>query len=401
MRIEMAVGTTPWPIAIPDERLLALPAEPAPAIADVRAAVQAAMESPFRLDFPLRRAMTPDDRVALVVDERLPRLGELVVGVLQYLGSVGIGPEAVTLITPSGSTSSDWLEDLPDEFADVHTEAHQPGERKLMSYLAATKQGRRIYLNRTLVDADQIVSICGRRYDPLLGYAGCEGSLYPVLSDTDTRHVLGELLTLEPPTPKPNASRAEAAEIAWLLGSPMFVQVIEGPGEVITDVVAGLIDSSAEGVRLQDARWRSSIPAAADMVLATIGRHTHQPDFGVLAQAAANAARAVRADGIIVLLSDLDVPLGPGMELLRQCENFSLALKLAADKRPVDRPAVFQWIGAATHARIFLASGLRPELVEEIFATPILSPGEVQRLVDGGGTCLYLPDAEKRLVEVA
>jgi hypothetical protein len=39
--------------------------------------------------------------------------------------------------------------------------------------------------------------------------------------------------------------------------------------------------------------------------------------------------------------------------------------------------------------------------VEELFATPLHTAREVQRLIDAGGTCLFLPDAHRILAVVA
>ena len=36
-------------------------------------------------------------------------------------------------------------------------QVHDPADRKKLSYLATTRQGRRIYLNRSAVDADQLI----------------------------------------------------------------------------------------------------------------------------------------------------------------------------------------------------------------------------------------------------
>jgi nickel-dependent lactate racemase len=344
--------------------------------------------------------LTPDDRIALVIDDRLPKLGEMVAGVLEYLAIAGIGPEQVTIIAPPGSEATEWIDELPDEFADVHTETHQPRDRKQLSYLATTKKGRRIYFNRTLVDADQIVSISARRYDPQFGYAGCEGILYPALADTEVRQALCDRLSMEPPSVAADGIRAEAHEVAMLLGMSIYMQVIEAPCDEIAHLCAGLIDSSADGMRLLDQRWRFSIPEPVDVVVAGLSGNRSRHDFAVLARAAAAASRGVKTGGAILLLSDAEPTLGPGMELLQESDNSGDALEVLLKRKPADLPAAFQWASAAANARIFLASGLRPELVEEIFAVPILSPAEAQRLVAHAGKCLFLPDADKSLVVV-
>jgi len=230
--IELPVGASCWTLEVPDGSLVnlesrLLPGEP---IADLRAAVRDALEHPLHFGHPLRRAVTPDDRIALVIDDRLPKLGEMVGGALEYLVVAGIGPEQVTIIIPPGSDSTEWIDELPDEFADVRTENHQPGDRKQLSYLATTKKGRRIYLNRTLVDADQIVSIAGRRYDPQLGYFGCESILYPALADSEARQALSGRLTMDVPSSAVHGIRAEVEEVASLLGTAIYLQVIESWG---------------------------------------------------------------------------------------------------------------------------------------------------------------------------
>src|SRR4051812_19326324 len=234
--VEFTVGRSRWSLSVRDADLIPFPEAPPARVRDARTAVVEALERPTRFE-PLRRALTPDDRIALVVDESLPHLAELIAGVLEYLAGAGIPPAAVTAISPPGS-SQDWVNDLPETMADLQTEVHQPTDRRRLSYLAATKDGRRIYLNRTLVDADQAIVLTGRGYDPLLGYSGGEGSVYPVLADTDTVRSLVPKLSPQEAPDRPRPTQVEAHEVAWLLGSPFFVQVIEGHADDIAMVVA-------------------------------------------------------------------------------------------------------------------------------------------------------------------
>src|SRR5262249_7774663 len=149
-------------------------------------------------------------------------------------------------------------------------EVHDPADRQHLSYLATTRNGRRLYLNRTAVDADQLVVLAHRGYDPLLGYAGAEGALYPALSDEATRQEMRGRRSLAAPGSKPWPARQGAAEVAWLLGAPFLVQVIEGAGEDLVHVVAGLAETSGEGQRLLDLQWRVTVDQLADTVVASI-----------------------------------------------------------------------------------------------------------------------------------
>ena len=217
---------------------------PVPPLAHLAAVVRAAVEAP--LGFPaLRRALTPDDHVAVVIDESLPHLGQLLAPLLEHISSAGVAPEAITLVSTKPAADQGWLEDLPDAFEEVRIEVHDPKERKDLAYLATTRRGRRIYLNRTVVDADQLVVLGRPDVDPLFRRGGA-GLLYPALGD---EAACDELATLRNGA---QALRQEAAEIAWLLGAPFLVQVVEGMGDNLAHVITGPVDTSDEGVRLYE-----------------------------------------------------------------------------------------------------------------------------------------------------
>jgi nickel-dependent lactate racemase len=370
-------------------------ADPGPP-ADPAAAVRAALETP--VGFPaLRRALTPDDHVTVVVDERLPHLAELLTPLLEHLSQAQVRAESVTLLCPPSASAQPWVDDLPDAFQEVTVEVHDPSDRKHLSYLATTRQGRRLYLNRSAVDADQLVVLARRGYDPLLGYSGSEGALYPALSDEATRREVCDRLSMAAPGDKPWPVRREAAEVAWLLGAPFVVQVIEGWGDDLAEVIGGVAESGEEGQRLLDARWRVRVDRPADTVVVSLSGDPARHDFADLARALGCAARVVKPNGRIVLLSEAGPDLGPGAELLRQAEDPAGALKLLHHHKPPEMAALFQWASAAQRAALFLLSRLPGETAEELFTTPLDHAGQVQRLVGSSGSCLFLSDAHKTL----
>jgi nickel-dependent lactate racemase len=398
--VELQVGRDVWALAVPPEkaavlRRAAIPPVPA---TGPREQVRAALEAPFGFE-PLRRALTPDDRVTVVLDADLPHAAELLSGVLDHLGTAGIGPAAVTVVTPPNSRQ-DWIDELPDEFADVTAETHDPVDRTKLAYLATTKAGRRVYLNRTLVEADFIILLTGRGYDPLTGYAGAEAAVFPTLADDEAKAGFAGQFSSDAPGNKPNELRAEAGEIAWLLGTPFLVQVILGAGGTVQDVIAGLLDSGAEGIRRQDARWGSSVADQPDTVIASVSGEPGRVSFLDLAKAAACAARVVRKGGRVAVLTDAAPTLGEGAELLRRMDGPKGAYKQLEKAKPDDWAACFLWAFAAKHANIFLASGYPDEVAEELFATPIRTPSEVLRLIDAGESVLVIPDAHRSMITV-
>lgn len=378
MQVAIDYGRTHTTLDIEPDRLVALrrAAEPKP-IADASSALRKAMDSPRRYP-PLRQALTPDDHVTVVVDDALPLAGELLGVVLDHIASSGVAPEAITLVSPPGSPQT-WIDDLPDEFADVKTEVHDPSDRKRVSYLATTKGGHRVYVNRTVVEADQLVIVAAPHYAGQVG-VGPDRLVYPALSDAETRQDwdAGQV-------------HHSADEVLWLLGAPFLVQVVPAAGDGVAEVIAGSLDTLGDGRASLGKFWNATAPAA-DVVIAAVGPATDSADF---ARAAAAAAKVVRPEGHVVVLSDSAVELGEGFQRMLATDDSRGALKSLAKNKPADWPAASAWLHAVSDARVMLLSGLPAETVEGLFATALDDVRQVQRLLDAGGSCLVLPDAQR------
>jgi nickel-dependent lactate racemase len=370
-RVPIEVGREPFLLNVPAEQRMRLdrPACP-PALPEPIQAVRDALESPLR--YPaLRRALTPDDHVTIVVDEHLPRVGELVTAVIEHVVGAGVDPAAITLLCPPTGSKQPWVEDLPNDFQDVRLEVHAPGDRNRLAYLATTKGGKRVYLNRLAVDADQLVVLTRPHFDAVLGYAGAEGAIYPGLSDSEMRTAADATVTAAAPTDHAGHVRREAGEVSWLLGAPFYVQVIEGPGDQVVQVLAGSSDSASDGRRWLDRCWRATIPAPADLVIATIGGDPARHDIADMARALACAARVVRPDGVIALLCATSPDLGEGFQQMLRLDEPDEAFRVLRENPPPDWPAAFLWLDAMQKAHVYLLSGLPADTAEGLFATPI------------------------------
>jgi nickel-dependent lactate racemase len=400
MKVELGFGQEQLQVELPAEQMIEAKREAAPAaVADIAGAVRHALEEPVHFP-PLRRALTPDDHIVIVLDDQLSARADLLAPVLEHLKSAGITPDRIRLLCATESCQARWQAHLPEDAKEIAFEIHDPADRRHLSYLATTRGGRRIYLNRTAVEADQLVVLTRLGYDPLLGYAGSAGCLFPILSDEPTCSELSEQLSMATPEEADWPVREEAGEVAWLLGAPFMVQVIEGSGSAISGVVGGVADSSGEAHRLLDARWRTAVGQPADTVLAGISGDPAEQSFEDLARALACASRVVRPNGRIILLSRVGGPLGPGADILRNSDDPDFALKQLRQETPPDLKAAFQWASAVQEASVYLLSGLPSETAEELFTTPLENVRQVHRLLESNGTCLVLPDAHKSLAVV-
>ncbi len=98
-----------------------------------------------------------------------------------------------------------------------------------------------------------------------------------------------------------------------------------------------------------------------------------------------------------MLLSRANPILGAESDLLRSADDPQIVLDQLRRKHTLEMLPALRWAGAAEQAHINLLSGLADEVVEELFATPLHDASEVQRLLNAGGSCLFLPDAHKML----
>src|SRR5439155_19365522 len=126
--------------------------------------------------------------------------------------------------------------------------------------------------------------------------------LFPVLSDQTTRQEKGSHFSLNPPSQEPWPLQREAAEVAWLLGAPFLIQVIEGSEGEVLHVLGGPVESSREGQRLLDARWHVEVDHPAELVVATITGNAERQGFAQLARAWACGARVVKPYDLFVFL---------------------------------------------------------------------------------------------------
>src|SRR5262249_19680364 len=145
---------------------------------------------------------------------------------------------------------------------------------------------------------------------------------------------------------------------------------------------------------------RLSIDKLADLVIAGVGGDPNHHNFSVLSDALACAARVVKPEGKIILLSQAQPLLGPATELLSQAEDPTQALGLLRRHAPPGTAAGFQWASAAQRATIYLLSHLPAETAEELFTVPLEHASQVQRLLGSADSCIILPDAQKTLAVV-
>jgi nickel-dependent lactate racemase len=398
MRIALTVGRNPLELDLDEGRLVAALAGPV-ALANPGVALSAALEAPA--GYPaLRRALTPGDRVALVLDEELANLELLLIPLLDHISSAGVQPDSITVVCPTSRLEQTWIDQLPDAYEDVQIETHDSKDRRRSSYLATTSGGRRLYLNRSVVDADQVVVLSGRRYDLALGHGGAEGVFFPALADAEAQAETAHSFSFDVPGEEPWPLRREAIEVSWLLGQPFFVQVIASAGDGVAAVVAGASDASLEGQRLLDHYWKKEVDRRSEVVVATVSGDPSRHTFADLAAAVSTAARVVQPGGRVILLSGARPALGPGSDVLRANDDPRQALSALEKTYTAGSAPAMQWAVAACHARLSVYSPLPEETIEELYSTPLAGIEQVQKLLRNADSYVVLEDAHRMMCMV-
>ena len=175
MQVEVNFRDQSLELELPEDQLVAAwggpsgkpPAAPAEM---VRAALEASQAYPS-----LRQSIVPGDRVTIALDPETPEVGTVVATIAETLGTAGVDAESLTVLVPSAG--GPVLEGaLPPG---VTLAVHDPDDRSQLAYLAATKEGRRVYLSKHLTDADFVLPVGRIGFDAVLGYRGPWSRSFP------------------------------------------------------------------------------------------------------------------------------------------------------------------------------------------------------------------------------
>lgn len=381
---------------LPAEAVLAdLSCVPGKVLREPRRAVSAALLNP--IGYPsIASAVVPGDRIAIAVDPELPCADELVAGVLDALSQTAVSPaDIVVLTTDSASRDRHRMRRLAGVAEAVAIAVHDPRDRADLCYLAASKDADPIYLNRHLCEADLIIPLSLLRPRRSLGYTGVHGGLYPAFGDEAARRRSRVPASVTRVIER-RRRRAEAAEVAWLLGIPLTVQVVPGQGDSVLHVVAGAAEeAAARGMELVEAAWSHRVPARADLVVAAMAgddRTQTWPNFG----RALHAAAHICSDhGTIILCTDMKCPPGPALERLIDPQEDGQLLRRLHRDRSEDAVSASLLLRTRERQHVYLLSQLDETSVEGMGVGYLAGPEQVVRLSRQFATCILLADAHR------
>lgn len=372
------------------------------AIANVSTTLRDQLSQPLAAP-PLVRAIVPGDQIALALDSELPQAVEVVAPILENLCEGGVEPNGIHIIcAPIGGTAmAEALKrDLGPEFAETIISVHDPENQKGNAYLASSKEGRRVYLNRELVEAGAVVPVGRTGFDVILGTCGTAGHLFPALSDVDAR-LRARIIAMESSqVPSALRERQICDEVGWMLGLYYSVGVAVDRDNRIEQIWTGEYHAVQRAADEWAATHWTVVPPAggAELVVATISRRDRSDRWEDVAAALETAARLTGEQGRILVVTDLHEPLGSTGHWLVDSDNpWNVIARLrephAGDDQ--DSIATAQIARTLTTAKVYLYSNLEADFVESLSMVSVGSAKEAANLVARSKSCFIVEDADR------
>jgi nickel-dependent lactate racemase len=255
--IALSYGTRPLPVRAPAGVRLRVLAPPAPpAVADLRAALDAALAHPVGAR-PLAEVASSRTRVVVIVSDASrdePRL-DLFLAVRRALAAVP--DDHLTLAIANGTHGPARLDrlGLPDDLLRRHRVVnHDARDEASMVEMGKTSRGTRLRVNRCVAEADLVVSTGRVKPHYFAGWGGGAKGIFPGLGhDVDIRK--NHELKADPASSlgqaDGNPCREDIEEAVRRIGRDTYLlNAVEAGGVVVGAVAGDLVYAHREGVAM-------------------------------------------------------------------------------------------------------------------------------------------------------
>lgn len=383
MRLALRFGVSSSTLNLPDDHVSGHFAGPVAGTIDVSALTRKALSTPIESP-PLGQGLTPEDQVTIVLDEDLPTAGLVLDPLLDVLEERGVDLGRVILLM---NTSDDGaLDELRASLKESHRSAtvarHDPLDKDNIAYLATSADGRRIYLDRRVTDADAIITVGRIGFDSMIGVRGTSSDIFPALSDEEAIGRSRRLAFDSFIGDQSLRQRQISDEVGWLVGLFFSLAVTLDRTGAINAVWFGEAKSVLDaGRKALDGHWRQSAPRETpDLGLAVLAPCSKANDWLELASGWRNLARLVEPGTPLVAITDLEEPPGPACRRMIANDSMQEDVDIARHWREPDSLAA-AWISACRREhRLYLHSRLAAETVESMGMVPVASMEQIESL---------------------
>lgn len=394
VRLEFAEGVTPTECGTPRGR----------PVGDLEAAVTDALDNP--IDYPpLARSTTPGDRVVLALGQAVPHADQVAAAVIQALARAGVDPDGISVLRTRADReagSGDPSRLLPEPLRErITLPVHDPDNRGRLAYLAATKSGEPILLNRAIHDADLVLPIGCLHGEATAGYYGLHSPVFPAFSDQRTVERFRSPGSLDANGSYKRELVEQVEEVAWLLGVNFTIQLVPAAGDRVLHVLAGQSEAvRRRSRRLYEAAWTWPVTRQASLVVAAIEGESRRQTWQEFGRALDAAVSLVEDGGSIAVCCELAEAPGAAMQRMVGAPSRHAALRRIRKERPSDALPAAQLARALDRGKVYLLSRLDPSLVDALEMISVAAPDELSRLARQHRSCILLANAPQVQVSV-
>ena len=311
-KLVLPYGRDKVEVMVPESNLIGIysPREAAP-VDDIRSEVRRALASPIGAP-SLQEQVRGRKNVVLIADDntRLTPTDVLIPILLDECNAAGVSDSAITVIIALGTHRPMTDDEIIAKFGAetlqrVTIRNHPYKDPEALVDLGMTRNGGRIMINRTVVEADFKMGIGSIVPHHIPGYAGGAKIIQPGVSGEDTT-AYTHLLSVRAPRSYlgvlDNPVREELDSIARKVGMNTILNtVLNRQGEVVQAFFGDVAEAFRAGVAKSREVYEIPVPEAADIVLA--GSHPCDLDFWQAHKTLYPSDLAVKAGGIVIVVT--------------------------------------------------------------------------------------------------
>ena len=311
-KLSLPYGRDQVAVLIPESNLIGIysPRETAP-VDDIRSEIRRALAAPIGAG-PLQEQVRGKKNVVLIADDntRLTPADLLIPILLDECNAAGVSDSAITVIIALGTHRPMTDAEIVAKFGAetrrrVAIRNHPYKDPDALVDLGMTRNGGRILINRTVVEADFKMGIGSIVPHHIPGYAGGAKIIQPGVSGEDTT-AYTHLLSVRAPRSYlgllDNPVREELDAMARKVGMNTILNtVLNRRGEVVQAFFGDVVEAFRAGVARSREVYEIPVPEAADIVLAS--SHPCDLDFWQAHKTLYPSDLAVKAGGIVIVVT--------------------------------------------------------------------------------------------------
>jgi len=365
-------------------------AKPAEAIRDVTGKVKQVLDAPSGT-LPFQQLFSPGESVVIIVSDitRLSLHNERFLPIiLNELNAAGIPDRDISIVTATGDHRPHTCEEhqllLGEKVSQRVKVLDHNCHADDLAYLGETSRGTKVWINRTVYNADKVILTGGISYHPLAGFGGGRKSVCPGVCGYETiqqNHCLalnaveGEV---ETGILDKNPVALDMVQVTAMLKPDFLLNVVVNEhGEYIGIVGGHWRKAFLEGTKIVEEAFGIEISERASVVIASCGGYPKDIQLYQAIKTLINAYYASTEEGTIVLVAECSD--GAGSDDYLSWFDFGnyhhMAAQLGAHFTMPGHVALLT-AKVARERTVYLVSGLNPGLVKKVGFKPAVSVDE-------------------------